>query len=1032
MKSGYLFSFSLLALFLVGCGGSSTPQGNSSGIDSISKEANLPKKEVKTIIGHVIDSPIWGLEYRCKGQTSKTTDQFGTFECESLPVTFKVGDLVVGHISTMPQDAKIYPQDIIGVSRDKVDDSDVMELTRFFQTLDDDGRIDEVIKIEASLLEKFVFKNKIDLTTLDEGALLDIAVDKIGRPLVAKEAAEKHLRKNLVDGKKPAAIELSLLMPATPKGLESKAIVNGIYTIADGQVKCILTKEVIFTSSDTSIATIDNNGKIKALTEGTVEISAKYGDLTTTAHLRVTHTTLTKIEISTPTMAELTRLALGGEAFFRVKGFYSADGIEKDVTSQVIWSSKSPLLSDIDATNPNNNNNYYPYRLKANGVGKASLLATLFDLTDKVEFDIQASEITRVGINIKDVKIPLGSTMSRYNLLLGYYADDSNRTLGYNFGEKDPAISWTVDNENILEYSNFSSQYIAKEKGEVTLTAKYKTFEDSIKLTIVDPAIKTLVIDSDNNLYIGDSTKVRVIGNYTDGKEENITSKVLFKSLNPAIFSITPDGNLTAIKEGYGHFEVTYVGADKNITSTKYITVQKPYVAPVPVEISIQPEGSDEIHLGSGKRLYLRVAYDNGQVSDASYIGGQNISIGHSASDTYTDTNGVTWTIDDKSIASFNTSRGSYLQGLKIGEVTVRATVGDLTTSKTLQVVGPTSVAIFMEGSNTLSLGQTKSLSLHAIYSDGSKEAISSDDIYWEVDNRTVAKLNMSYNTLLSGMQKGEVTVTAKYLGHTTTSVINVVGPTSIIISSGNTQEMPIGSSKNLTLQALYADGTTQSIYSDISWEVDNSDIANMTGDYLRASKKGEVTVKATYHDLTTTKTFKVIDPLFEGIEITPLYASNVFIGETKQFNVVEKYSDNSQKDVNGSVVWKVMSNIATVSEDGKVTGIYEGTTKLKATYKDNSTFTNITIIKVALSYLRAINSYNNIDINTTVQLQVEGHYNSGMEKDLTKDLTWASDNETIATVDNSGKVTAIASGGTYIRVTHNSGKSTTFYINVQ
>ena len=110
---------------------------------------------------------------------------------------------------------------------------------------------------------------------------------------------------------------------------------------------------------------------------------------------KVTHTTLSKIEIQTPTFAQLTSLAIGRVASFKVKGFYSSDNIEEDVSSQIVWSSKSPLLSAIYPIS----NGY----IRASGVGNTSLLATLFDITDKIEFEIKKSEIKKVKIDIEEV-----------------------------------------------------------------------------------------------------------------------------------------------------------------------------------------------------------------------------------------------------------------------------------------------------------------------------------------------------------------------------------------------------------------------------------------------------------------------------------------------------------------------------------------------------------------------------------------------------------------------------------------------------
>lgn len=88
MKSIVLSMLSVLLVgFLSGCGNSSEPI---SGIDD-----EVPPSDTKTIVGYVIDSPIWGLGYSC-GDITSVTDKDGKFECKSLPVTFRVGNLVVG------------------------------------------------------------------------------------------------------------------------------------------------------------------------------------------------------------------------------------------------------------------------------------------------------------------------------------------------------------------------------------------------------------------------------------------------------------------------------------------------------------------------------------------------------------------------------------------------------------------------------------------------------------------------------------------------------------------------------------------------------------------------------------------------------------------------------------------------------------------------------------------------------------------------------------------------------------------------
>jgi len=149
------------------------------------------------------------------------------------------------------------------------------------------------------------------LQTLDEDTIASILQEKLGKNLVPAKEAQKHLKTNLVDGINPTAIELALPSSAISQGLATKVSVNGIYQIGDGEVRSIIAKGISFRSSDHSIATASNNGKITAHNEGMVEISTKYGRFVTRYALKVTHTTLTKIEIAKPTLAQLTRLAHG-------------------------------------------------------------------------------------------------------------------------------------------------------------------------------------------------------------------------------------------------------------------------------------------------------------------------------------------------------------------------------------------------------------------------------------------------------------------------------------------------------------------------------------------------------------------------------------------------------------------------------------------------------------------------------------------------------------------------------------------------
>lgn len=141
--------------------------------------------------GFLIDSPIAGATYEC-GAVIGTTTTTGEFECFELPVTFKIGEYVIGSIDSFTTDLKVYPQDLLGLARDNFTDGALIVLTRLLQSLDDDGIITETITIPTDTAA--LFENSSNGLSLDE--LANIA----GITLVSEVDAINHLKEQLNPG----------------------------------------------------------------------------------------------------------------------------------------------------------------------------------------------------------------------------------------------------------------------------------------------------------------------------------------------------------------------------------------------------------------------------------------------------------------------------------------------------------------------------------------------------------------------------------------------------------------------------------------------------------------------------------------------------------------------------------------------------------------------------------------------------------------------------------------------------------------
>jgi len=202
--------------------------------------------EDDNVVGYLVDSPIEGVNYECIEGTSGLTNKDGKFVCLNPYVTFKIGGLELGTISSLADDKKVYLQDLVGVSRENFTDDRLILLTRFIQSLDDDGVISESITIKKEIGDKFSIADFSDLSEDEVKTLLGT----VGKSLVSEESALSHLRGNVGesddnDDPTPTPIPSNDWTPATTNLSCSPKI---LYSNEDGIYRSIEMK--IYASGD--------------------------------------------------------------------------------------------------------------------------------------------------------------------------------------------------------------------------------------------------------------------------------------------------------------------------------------------------------------------------------------------------------------------------------------------------------------------------------------------------------------------------------------------------------------------------------------------------------------------------------------------------------------------------------------------------------------------------------------------------------------------------------------------------------------
>jgi uncharacterized protein YjdB len=106
---------------------------------------------------------------------------------------------------------------------------------------------------------------------------------------------------------------------------------------------------LVWTSSNTGIATVDTKGLATGVTAGTATISASSAGITGSATLTVTNSALVSIAV-TPTTAQISVSGLAGpttQQYTAIATF--ADGSHQDISSSTTWNSTNTAIATINS-----------------------------------------------------------------------------------------------------------------------------------------------------------------------------------------------------------------------------------------------------------------------------------------------------------------------------------------------------------------------------------------------------------------------------------------------------------------------------------------------------------------------------------------------------------------------------------------------------------------------------------------------------------------------------------------------------------
>lgn len=195
----------------------------------------------------------------------------------------------------------------------------------------------------------------------------------------------------------------------------------------------------------------------------------------------------------------------------------------------------------------------------------------------------------------------------------------------------------------------------------------------------------------------------------------------------------------------------------------------------------------------------------------------------------------------------------------------------------------------------------------------------------------------------------------------------------------------------------------------DVEQDADVEDIS-------QEADSEELTVTAQYGDSSTNKdTVKIIVKGAGSLGFDKA-ESKVKKGGTDTIKATATYNGSTVR--NADIKWESENPAIATVDNGKITGISEGTTTVKASWtaENGKTYTNNATVKVVYDGLYLSDAQNEVTLaqkstqEIVWQLLDMGEYSSGSTGEgynTSSDVTWTSANEDLITVDSVGVITA-------------------------
>ena len=273
---------------------------------------------------------------------------------------------------------------------------------------------------------------------------------------------------------------------------------------------------VTWSSSNTSVATVDSNGKVTGKGAGTATITAKF------TYAGTTYSATCSVTVEKPSLS----FSPTSKSVY-VSDSFTINATVKPSGQTVTWSSSNTSVATVDSSG----------KVTAKGTGSATI-------TGKFTYNSSTYSAT-CSVNVQGKP---GITLNKSSLSM-YIGDTS--TLTASVTPANSSVSWSSSKTSVATVSS-SGKITAISNGTATITASFRyngvTYSTTCSVTVTKPSITVKTqntLTSENGVWLGDQYVYM-------SKSGNIPSgvSVVWKSSNTNVVTVDSSGHISTVNGG--------------------------------------------------------------------------------------------------------------------------------------------------------------------------------------------------------------------------------------------------------------------------------------------------------------------------------------------------------------------------------------------------------------------------------------------------------------------------------------------------